>query len=312
MIQIPNGVNCTMLVPYTPDNQIDTYALDHMVRWYHAKGCASLFAMCHSTEMHLLTMSERETVLRQVRKSVDGLAAEGKGRMPIIAAGTFSDDLSACLDSIQQIKEAGADAVVIVTNRLDPQNEGTPFRQRGEWLLSRLPGDFPLGLYECPMPYKRVMKTEELAWAAQIPNLLFLKDTCCDPDLLRDRLAVTANKSLRIFNANAQTLLYSLRLGAAGYSSVMANIHPQLYAWLCANYDKYPAEAERLQEILCFTSFAEALSYPIIAKYVMRQDGVPVELSSRMREKEAFTPYHQHIMDQLIALTKREEERLQN
>ena len=35
-----------------------------------------------------------------------------------------------------------------------------------------------------------------------------------------------------LFNANAQTLLPSLELGAAGFSGVMANFHPDLYARL--------------------------------------------------------------------------------
>ena len=312
MIKIPNGVNCTMLVPYAKDGSIDLEVLDKMVDWYYDHGCASLFAMCHSTEMWLMTQEERISVVRQARKSSERIAAAGGRYMPIIAAGTFSDDLEECLISMQEIRDAGADAVVIITNRLDPNQEGTKvFLERLDWLVSRLPSDFPLGLYESPCPYKRVMTVEELSAAVGYGNVLFLKDTCCDPDLIKARLDVTRGTNLKLFNANAQTLLYSLRLGAVGYSSVMANIHPELYAWLCENYEKYPNEADELQEKLCFSSFVESLSYPLIAKYVMQIGGVPLEISSRVRKSEEFTPYHKAIMDQLISLTSREIQRCQ-
>ncbi len=307
MIQIPNGVNCTMLVPYTKENKIDLEVLDKMIDWYYEHGCSSLFAMCHSTEMWLLTQEERIAVVRQARKSSERLASE-KGRyMPILAAGTFSDDIEECLTTMLEIRDAGADAVVIITNRLDPKKEGTgAFLERLDWLLERLPSDFPLGLYESPQPYKRIISEEELAYATEHDNILFLKDTCCDPEMLYKRFEVIKGKKLKLYNANAQTLLYSLKLGASGYSSVMANIHPELYAWLCRNFEKFPKDAERLQEILCFCSFTESLSYPLVAKYVMQCGGVPVELNSRVRASEEFTPYHKMIMDQLIMLTARE------
>ncbi len=312
MQSIPRGVNCTMLVPYTKQNTIDFTALRAMLDWYCQKGCASIFAMCHSTEMHLLHREERLQIIRHTRRFMDERQQKGDAVLPILACGTFSDDLEVCAEQIREIKDAGADVVVIATNRLDPRQEGTSvFLQRGEALLARFPGDFPLGLYECPHPYKRLLQPEELRWAAAQENILFLKDTCCDPDMLQERLAIARGSALQIFNANAQTLLYSLRLGASGYSSVMANIHPDLYVWLCDHFAENPDYAEHLQQMLCFCSFTESLSYPLIAKYVMRREGVPVLLNSRVCTSECFTPYHQMIMDQLMALTHTERERIE-
>lgn len=307
MINIPNGVNCTMLVAYTDDNKIDFEAQKAVIKWYADKGCASLFAMCHSTEMHMLTMQERLDVVACTRECVDGLVSDGYRNMPIIACGTFSDDIHECAEQMKAIKCAGADAVVISTNRLDPHNDGgNVLMSNGDRLISMLPAEFPIGLYECPNPYKRLLKADEMRWATEHNNILFLKDTCCDPAILRERLEIAGNSNLKLFNANSQTLLYSLKSGAAGYSSVMANIHPQLYAWLCENFLRFPERAERLQEILCFCAFAESLSYPLIAKYVMKRDGVQVNINSRMCQSDKFTEYHRHIMEQLISLTESE------
>lgn len=165
-------------------------------------------------------------------------------------------------------------------------------------------------MYECPTPYKRLLTLDDIRWALSTERFYFIKDTCCDPDRLRQRLELVRGTPLKLFNANAQTLLETLRQGAAGYSSIMANIHPELYAWLCDHFEQYPEIADHLQHVCCFSSFVETLSYPLIAKYFMRRQGIPVEISSRMCEKEAFTPYHACIMDQLEALTRYEYRRL--
>ena len=310
MIALPRGVNCTMLVPYTAKNEVDLPALGEMIRWYSDKGCASLFAMCHSTEMHLLSMDERLRVIRCARASAERVSAGGR-RLPVIAAGTFCHDVDGMASQIQAVRDAGADAVVLVTNRLDPENAGGyTLIRRAEQVIAKVPGDIPLGLYECPQPYKRVLSLREIKWAAGNGRICFLKDTCCDPDILAARLDAVRGSKLMLFNANAQTLLATLRAGAAGYSSIMANIHTELYAWLCANFERHPEAAEHLQHVLCFSSFVESLSYPLVAKYVMRRQGVPIAISSRMVNASAFTPYHAQIMDQLMALTEYELRRL--
>ena len=231
----------------------------------------------------------------------------------IIAAGTFSYCIPQMAEEIQKIYAAGADVIVWLTNRLACSHESDAIWLRNaETLLRALPEDIPLGFYECPEPYKRLLTLEDIRWGLQQERFYFIKDTCCDPGILSQRLELISGTKLKLFNANAQTLLYSLRKGAYGYSSVMANIHPELYAWLCENYKQYPMLAEEVQHVLCFTAFVETLSYPLIAKYVMQKGGVPLEISSRVREKEAFTSYHAFVMDDLMEMTKREMERLPN
>ena len=309
ILSIPDGVNCTMLAPYTDKNEIDLAALGGMVDWYARKGCVSIFAMCQSTEMHMLSMEERLLIIQGVRSHTKSIEKAGGKKLPVLATGTFSDDAAEMAEQIQAVYEAGADAAVLLTNRLDPQNSGgSTLIRKAERLIGLLPEGIPLGFYECPQPYKRLLTPEELRWASASGKILFLKDTCCDPDTLQSRLDILRGTRLKLFNANAQTLLLSLRAGASGYSGVMANVHPELYARLCADYETQPEEAGRLQHILCFCAFAESLSYPLAAKYVMRKQGVPIEMNSRVRNRNEFTPYHAHIMDQLMALTASRQE----
>ena len=94
---------------------------------------------------------------------------------------------------------------------------------------------FHWGFYECPYPYKRVLSAENIKWCADTGRFFFLKDTCCDARQIQEKLKVLKGTQLKLYNANTATLLESLRGGAAGYSGVMANFHPELYEWLCKN-----------------------------------------------------------------------------
>ena len=86
-----------------------------------------------------------------------------------------------------------------------------------------------------------------------------------------------------LFNANAQTLLPSLELGAAGFSGVMANFHPDLYARLYQLFCQGDARAQALQDFIGFAALSEKSAYPVTAKYHMNLVGVPMELVTRTR-----------------------------
>ena len=104
-------------------------------------------------------------------------------------------------------------------------------------------------------------------------------------------------------NANAQTLLESLRYGASGYSSVMANFHPELYVWLCKNIND--ERADRLQEFLGTVAFTEVgLPYPLSAKYNMCLEGIKTENLSRVRNSEDLTDYAKDCIKQMNTLAK--------
>ncbi|GJM75481.1 hypothetical protein HMSSN036_76970 [Paenibacillus macerans] len=61
----------------------------------------------------------------------------------------------------------GIDALVLITNRLAREEEGDDVWKRNlERLLKELPEQIPLGFYECPYPYKRLISPELLRWSA--------------------------------------------------------------------------------------------------------------------------------------------------
>ncbi|WMT39711.1 dihydrodipicolinate synthase family protein [Paenibacillus sp. D2_2] len=154
------------------------------------------------------------------------------------------------------------------------------WKQNAEMILSEVP-DVSFGIYECPYPYKRLLSPELLKWCAGTGRFSFLKDTCCDPEQIEAKLDAIRGTSLKLFNANAATLLKSLDMGAAGYSGVMVNFHPDLYVRLLQLQRGNVAEAVRLQQFLGLASAVERQPYPLNAKYHLSLEGLSIGLHGR-------------------------------
>jgi 4-hydroxy-tetrahydrodipicolinate synthase len=198
-----------------------------------------------------------------------------------------------------------------VTNRYARADEGDDvWIGNVERLLDRLPTEITLGWYECPYPYKRLFTPQTLRWCIDSGRFVFLKDTCCDLELIAARQALMRGTGFRLYNANAATLLASLELGVAGYSSVMANFHPELYAWLCRNWQQAPQQARELQAFLGVASLMGGQIYPVNAKYHLQLEGLPITLQTRTRRADELRSDHKLQVEQLRALSLERARRL--
>ena len=296
-----------MITPYKKDGSIDIDTALKYVDWYFERGCAGIFALCHSSEIWKMRSTEEKTTLsRAVYKRAKELEKKHGRSFTVVCSGHTSDTVEAQASELNAVYEAGADALILISNRLDINNEGDDvWIANAERLLSLLPKEVRLGIYECPLPYKRLVTPKILKWCLSTDRFYFMKDTCCDKIMIRERLEILRGSHFALMNANAQTLLDSLQHGAAGYSSVMANFHPELYVWLCENHEKEPEKASVLQNFLGTVAFTEAgLPYPLSAKYNMCLEGIPTENLSRVREGAALTDYSRDCIAQMRQLCK--------
>ena len=274
-----------MLTPFTEDRQIDWKGFDALVDWYVAGGSQGLFAACMSSEIFNLTAPERLAVVSRTLTRV-------QGRIPVIAAAAFPPDVSlqsavsspeAIAVAVQRVADTGVEAVILLTNQLAAAPEGDEvWRRAAEALLTRLDRHIRLGLYECPIPYKRVLSAELTAWAAKTGRFDFIKDTCCDLDLIKAKIAAMADSTLRFYNAQTATLLPSLQAGGHGFSGVGANTLPHLYAWLCQNFTAEPELSNELQAFLTDSYFTLSTHYPHSTKTYLGLHGLPITPVSRM------------------------------
>jgi 4-hydroxy-tetrahydrodipicolinate synthase len=193
----------------------------------------------------------------------------------------------------------GVDAVVLVTNRLAAADESAAVWIRtAEKLLDQLPPTLPLGLYECPYPYKRLLSEKLFRWVVESGRFSFLKDTCCDRTIQESRGRIAAGSRLRLFNANSATLLSSISCGYVGYSGVMANFHPELYTGLLGEAPK-----PELDAFLGVASLVEAHGYPLNAKEYLRRRGLPIEPIVRLGESRLLDAWSAEL-DKINTLTE--------
>ena len=241
---IAGGVWPVMITPFTEDNRIDYDAVLRIIEWYDKNGVDGIFAVCQSSEMFELSPQERVELAKFIINNTPK-------HMGVIASGHCAEKVEDQIREAQTVIDAGVDAYVFISNQFAKENESEDVAKKNiEYLLDHIDGDM-FGVYECPAPYKRLLSPELLKWCAETEKFAFLKDTCCDLDQLEAKCKAVEGTGLKIFNANAATLLRSMEMGCAGYSGVMANFHPDLYVWLCKNYKEQPEKAqEQMRKVL--------------------------------------------------------------
>ncbi len=270
------GVVPVMLTPFTEGDALDENGLEKLVAWYLANGADALFAVCQSSEMQRLTLEERVRLATLTRELV-------AGKVPVIASGHVSTPLDDQVRELRAVAETGVDALVLVTNRLDPESKGTDaFRASLDHLLANLPADLPLGLYECPAPYRRLLSRDELAYCRDTGRFVVLKDVSCDLPTVAERVALCAGSPLHIVNANAAIAFDAMKAGSKGFSGVLSNLVPDLYAFLYANRERETQLVRDLEVFLALAAMFEGMGYPKNAKRYHQRLGTFASAHSRV------------------------------
>ncbi|MGX8795025.1 dihydrodipicolinate synthase family protein [Fusibacter sp. JL298sf-3] len=281
MLERYTGVWPTMVAAFDETAAVDLEANAQLTEYLIQKGADGLFAVCQSSEMFFLSTAEKVALAKTVVETA-------AGRVPVIASGHTSDTLEAQIEELRAVAATGVDAVVLVSNRLATETEDSAvFLERLEAIMNALP-EVTFGIYECPYPYRRLLTDRELKWCADSGRIIFLKDVSCDASIQKRRAEIVKGSPLKLFNANTETLLTSLRNGYHGYNGVMGNFHIDLYKWLFTNHCADPLKAEALQAALTRESAIEKFAYPANAKYHMVQDGVSMTTVGRKYAPEVL------------------------
>ncbi|WP_353722518.1 dihydrodipicolinate synthase family protein [Dyadobacter sp. 676] len=273
---LPQGFIPVMLTPFLDSGEVDYEGLKALTDLYLEAGAAGLFANCLSSEMYELSVEERLHVTRTV---VEHTA----GRVPVVATGTFGGPVREQAQFVKRIYETGVQAVIVITGLLAEEDESDDvFIQRAKELIS-LTGEIPLGFYECPVPYKRLIDSKVLAELLPSNRIIYHKDTCLDLDEVVRRIKVAEGYRFGLYDAYMVNAVASLRAGAAGLSCIQGNIYPELIVWICENYDN----AERREAVeMVRKFFIDSMdivhsAYPTVAKYCLQKRGFPISTYTR-------------------------------
>ena len=279
--RLPGGLWSVMLTPFLDNKDVDTAGLKKLTEFYIQSGASGLFANCASSEMYSLTDAERLLIIQTSLK-----AAQGK--VPVVATGTFSHSIDKCADFIKQVYDTGVAAVVLITSQLADKEEDDDTLKKRTGQLLKLTGNIPLGIYECPSPYKRLLSPELMKWLGETGRFFYHKDTSCDPEAIKLKIKAVANTPFSFFNADTPTALVSLKNGGAGLSPIAGNFYPELYVELIKRANKPGSEKElsRLGARLTVMDSAAGLFYPMSAKMFLQQRGLPITSVCRVSQRE--------------------------
>lgn len=250
-----------MLTPYNDDGSIDNDGYARLTQWYIDNGADALFAVCQSSEMHHLKLGERVALARHTVQLVNG-------RVPVMASGHIAGSVEQQLVELRALAGTGIDVLVLVTNRLPsrPDADDRAVIEALRALMDGLPTELPLGLYECPMPFRRLLSDDVLKFCADSGRFVTLKDVSCDLATIMRRLEIVRGTPLALVNANAAIAFPAMQAGSEGFCGVMNNFHPDLYAWLYHHGKHHPVAAKELAVFLALSGTSETQGYPGIAK----------------------------------------------
>jgi 4-hydroxy-tetrahydrodipicolinate synthase len=258
-----------MLTAFDADGGIDWRGVDALVDWYIESGSAGLFAVCLSSEMYCLTSDERLELARRVVRRADG-------RVPVVATGTFGGEVADQAAFVARMADTGVDAVVAITSQLcGPEDDDPVFEERLMRLLEVTRG-VRFGLYECPVPYRRLVPPDVLGRLARTNRFYYLKETSCSPATVSAKVTASRGTPLGVFNAHTPTALEGFALGASGISCIAANLYPEPFSWLWDNRERAGEEASSLQVTLAMMDLIARAGYPASAKSFLRRRGLPI------------------------------------
>jgi 4-hydroxy-tetrahydrodipicolinate synthase len=291
---LPQGFIPVMLTPFLETGEVDYDGLRSLTDLYLEAGAAGLFANCLSSEMYELSEQERLDVTSAV-------VQQAAGRVPVVATGTFGGPIAEQAEFVKRIYGTGVEAVIVISGLLAEESDSDEvFLERAMELIS-LTGDIPLGFYECPVPYKRLISSDVLEKLVKTGRVVYHKDTCLDIEEVTRRINVAQGVKFGLYDAYMVNAVASLQAGAAGLSCIQGNIFPELVVWICKNYNN----ADRLEDVKKVQQFfvdsmdVVHAAYPINAKYSLQKRGFPIQTYTR-RDVGVHTDELKVSMDRML------------
>lgn len=291
---LPQGFIPVMLTPFLESGEVDYEGLKTLTEFYLNAGSAGLFANCLSSEMYELSEEERIDVTRTVVEQV-------AGRVPVVATGTFGGAIATQAEFVKRIYDTGVQAVIVISGLIAAEDESDEVFLKNALELIAATGDIPLGFYECPVPYKRLIPSTILEKLVETGKVVYHKDTCLDLDEVKRRIQVAEGYQFGLYDAYMVNAVASLQAGAAGLSCIQGNIYPELVVWICEHFNNpdRQEEVKKVQQFFIDSMDIVHTAYPIIAKYSLQKRGFPISTYTR-REVGVLTDSLKLEMDDLL------------
>lgn len=264
---INKGIFPTMVTPFDSVGKIDFKSLDRFIEKFETEGADGLFAVCQSSEMFNLDLKEKIELASYIKKN---------SSLQVIASGHTQKEPDEQLEAMKKIADTGVEAVVLISNAFASINDDDDiFIRNLEYFLNKFVEKIPLGIYECPYPYKRLLSEKTLKYIIDSGRFVFLKDTSCDVATMEKRLLIIGDSDFGLYNAHIETLTESMKIGAAGFSGIHANITVKLVRCLMKESEIDMEMRNRAQQLIEeFSLYLRNSFYPVSAKAMLCDMGI--------------------------------------
>ena len=207
-----------LITPFT-NGAVDEGAFQKHVEWQIEQGSHGVVP-CGTT-------GESPTLSHEEHMRVTELCIEvAKGRVPVIA-GTGSNSTAEAIRLTEHAKQAGADAVLVVTPYYNKPTQEGLYRH---FKAIHDAAEIPMLIYNIPGRSVVDMSVETMARLAKLPNIVGVKDATADLTRpAQTRAAMGAGFSQ--MSGEDATVVPFLAQGGHGCISVTANVAPRQ----CAN-----------------------------------------------------------------------------
>lgn len=256
--------SCTALITPFANGAVDEKAFQELVNWQIEQGTDALVP-CGTT-------GESPTLSHEEDMRVTALCVEASaGRVPVIA-GTGSNNTDEAISLSRAAKEAGADAVLVVTPYYNKPTQDGLF---AHFKAIHDAVDIPIVIYNIPPRCIVDMSVETMARLAELPNIVGVKDATAD--LTRPaKTRIGIGDDFAQLSGEDATILPFLAQDGHGCISVTANVAPGLCAelhdaWQVGDLDRAMQINKRLLP-LHFALFVESSPAPV--KYAASQLGL--------------------------------------
>lgn len=256
--------SATALITPFENGKVDLSALRRLVEMQIEGGTAALVSCGTTGEPATMTADEREMVIRETVKAVNG-------RIPVIC-GTGSNNTAAVIENERRYRDLGCAAQLVVTPYY---NKTTQEGLYAHFMHIAENTELPIILYNVPGRTNLDLSAKTIARLCECEKFIALKESSYDLPGIMEKMRA-ADGRLAFYSGNDDMVYVSLALGFEGVISVLSNVKPNVMSELVDSYFKGDHARSRELQLdslpLIRALFSEVS--PIPCKYAMAKLGL--------------------------------------
>jgi 4-hydroxy-tetrahydrodipicolinate synthase len=261
-----HGVIAAIVTPFKDNEDLDKKGLRILTRYLLDEGVHAIMAVGGNGEFPNLERQEKKEVIKAI-------AEEVKGEVPVVA-GTAACSTRESLALMEDAKDAGADAAIMVPPYY--------FTLNGKALLLHFSAlaqasILPVIVYNNPLYTGNPMDPNLLSELLSVENIIGLKQSSPDMGQLIESIRLAQSGSSICTGIDSQ-FFPALMIGARGIYSTAASIIPkqmrQIYdLWKKGNYEEARLLHVKIQQVNRFLEYDPGYVSP--AKEALKIIGLP-------------------------------------